>query len=367
MIIKNIELKNFRNYSDVKFDLSPNTNVIFGDNAQGKTNFLEAVYYLTGVKSFRGVKDRDLVKLGEEAAEIYSEIISPQLEYSIGARLFVSGRRKLEINGIKEASAAELSNRIKAVLFSPDDLALIKDGAAERRKFMDMAFCQLRPKYAQSLSKYKRLQEHKTRILRDWRDNPSLLDTLPTFNLQMAETGAVIISYRAMFLRRMTAFAEEIHNEISGGREKLSLAYKTVSTIKDPLAPIPELKNEILKHCESHREAEIASGSVLSGPHKDDLEIYIDGNPAKTFASQGQSRTVALSLKLAERELFFADSGEYPILLLDDVLSELDNTRRDFVLNRISSGQVIITLCDDRELNEYGGKKFYISGGEIIV
>ncbi len=366
MIIKSIGLTNFRNYVSENFELSPGTNVIFGDNAQGKTNFLEAAYYMTCGKSFRGVRDREMILTGADSAEILAAVQTETHDYTLKASFFAKGRRKLEINGVPARKAAELSGRLRAVLFSPDDLYLIKDGAVARRRFMDMAFSQLRPKYAQAISTYRRLQEHKTRILRDWREKPSLLETLTTFNIQMAEIGAVIIGYRRLFLDKIFKYAYEIHNEISGGREELTLKYKTLSTIDDPGKKIPELCSDILRHMESHREAELAGGSALSGPHKDDIEIFIDGNPAKVYASQGQTRTAALSLKLAERELFYSDTGEYPVLLLDDVLSELDNRRRDFVLNRIKSGQVFITLCDDRELAGYKGRNFEITKGIIL-
>lgn len=365
MKIHRIALENFRNIGRETFDLSAGTNVIFGENAQGKTNFLEAVYYLTGGKSFRGVKDRELIREGAAEAGIYAEIETPHLQYTIGARLYTAGRRKVEVNGVPVRNTAELSQRFRAVLFSPEDLYLIREGAAARRKFMDMAFSQLRPNYAQLLTKYNRLHEHKTRILRDWRVKPSMLDVLPTFDQQMAETGALLIGYRAVFLDKISSYAKSIHHDISGEKEALSLRYKTVSTIDDPFAPPAVLKEQILRHTASHRDAELAAGSVLSGPHKDDLEINIDGRPAKTYASQGQTRTAALSLKLAERELFFTDTGEYPVLLLDDVLSELDRRRRDFVLNRISNGQVLITLCDSGDMAGYEGKKFEICSGTI--
>lgn len=365
MIINNIRLTNFRNYSCEEFVLSPQTNVIFGENAQGKTNFLEAVYYLTGCKSFRGTRDRDLIKTGEDRSEIFASISSAGLDYSIKTEFYTAGRRKLEINGVPARSISELTGRFRAVLFSPDDLFLVKDGPAARRKFIDMAFSQLRPKYAQTMTKYRRLLDHKSRILRDWREKPSLLDTLPTFNIQLAEAGAVIIGYRNLFLDKMITYATQIHDEISGGREYLTIKYKTVSTIDDPSKRIPDICSDILRHMDTHREAELASGSALSGPHRDDLDIYIDGKPAKTFASQGQTRTAALSLKLAERELFFSDTGEHPVLLLDDVLSELDTRRRDYVLNRIKAGQVIITLCNENELKGYRGLNFKITNGII--
>lgn len=367
MNIIKISLTDFRNYSQEHFELSPGTNVFFGDNAQGKTNLLEAVYYLTGAKSFRGVRDRDLIRKGAEQAEILAQISAPHLEYSIGARFSVSGRKRLEINGVRISSSSDLSGRLHAVLFSPEDLNLVKEGSAVRRRFMDLAFSQLRPRYAEAVAQYKKLQDHKMRILRDWREKPSLLQALPTFNTQLAQAGAVIIGYRAQFLDKIKLYATQIHSEISGKREHLSLVYKTVSTVVNPFAPASELIQALEQHAGTHREAELASGSVLSGPHKDDLEIYSDGVPARIYASQGQMRTAALSMKLAERQLFRDDTGEYPILLLDDVLSELDAQRRDYILNRMDEGQVLITLCDERELGSFSGKKFRIFSGRSVL
>lgn len=367
MIIRRFRLENFRNYAGATFDLSQNTNVIYGENAQGKTNLLEAIYYLASGKSFRNAKDRELIMHGSDHAVIYADIEAAGMENCVQADLFAGRRRKLMVNGVEAKTAGELSGRLRAVLFSPEDLYLVRDGAAARRKFMDTAFSQLRPNYAQLLSKYNRLHEHKTRILKDWREKPSLLEALPTFNMQIAEVGAQLIGYRARFLDKITTYASQIHKEISGNKEVLSFRYKTVSTIDDPFDPTDRLKEMILYHMKTHRDAELESGSALSGPHKDDLEIFVDGHPAKAFASQGQTRTAALSLKMAERELFFVDGGDNPVLLLDDVLSELDINRRDYVLNKISDGQVIITLCNGSQNEFCSGRVFEIVSGDIKI
>lgn len=232
-------------------------------------------------------------------------------------------------------TAGELAGILNTVLFCPEDLSLIRAGSEERRRFLDGAICQLRPRYAQALAEYSRLYGHKTRILRDWPENPSMLDTLDDFNLRMAQTGAIVIHYRAHFVKRLRERAPAIHGEFSGGREGLELGYSTVSNIPDPQAPPRELLPLLLEHQEKHRKAEIDSRQCLSGPHKDDLTVDIGGKNAKTYASQGQTRTAALSLKLAQREIFQEETGEWPVLLLDDVLSELDPRRQAFVLNRI--------------------------------
>ena len=235
-----------------------------------------------------------------------------------------------------------------------------------RRRFLDECICQLRPKYAAALVEYRRLYEHKTRILRDWEEKPSLLDTLDEFNLRMAQTGAMLIYYRAHFVKRLREVTPPIHQDFSGGRERLDLRYCTVSGVPDPEAGVKEILPHLLSHQERHRQAELESRQCLSGPHKDDLEVEIDGVSAKTFASQGQTRTAALSLKLASREIFYQDTGEWPVLLLDDVLSELDAKRQSFVLGRIQGGQVFITCCEDMGLKALEqGKVFHIRGGAM--
>ena len=264
-------------------------------------------------------------------------------------------------------SAGELSGVLNTVLFCPEDLSLIRDGAAARRRFLDECICQLRPRYAMALAEYKKLYEHKIRILRDWTEKPSLLDALDEFSLRMAQTGAVLIHYRAHFIRRLQEVVPPIHSDFSGGRERLDLRYETVKTVTDPEAPMRDILSQLLEHQESHRQAELESRQCLSGPHKDDLAVDLDGVSAKTYASQGQTRTAALSLKLGCREIFFHDTGEWPVLLLDDVLSELDHRRQEFVLNRIAGGQVFITCCEDDRLEGLGeGSTFHIYNGRLV-
>ena len=365
MRIDRLELDFFRNYVHGEADFAPDVNVIYGDNAQGKTNLLEAIAYLSGV-SHRARYDGELISFGVDHAFLKGHVFSRERDFVLEAELHRGQRRVLRSNGVKLKNAAELSGVLQSVLFCPEDLYLIREGAAARRKFLDDCICQLRPRYAQALADYKRLHEHKTRILRDSEEYPSLLDTLDEFSLGMAKAGAVLIHYRAHFIKRLCQTAPAIHSDFSGRREELSLRYETVSTVTDPLAPPSELLPRLLEHQESHRAAEIASRQCLSGPHKDDLLVDIDGNPAKSFASQGQTRTAALSLKLAAREIFQQDTGEYPVLLLDDVLSELDPKRQAFVLNRIQGGQVFITCCEDDRLDQLlGGRVFRIVNGKI--
>ena len=367
MRIKTVSLDFFRNYVHLDAAFDPKLNVICGDNAQGKTNLLEAIGYLSGASSHRARYDRELIQFGVDSAFLKAEVESRERSFVLEAELSRQGRRKLWSNGVKLKTASELSEVVQTVLFCPEDLSLIRAGAAERRRFLDDCICQLRPRYAAALAEYKRLHEHKTRILRDCEEHPSLLDTLDDFSLRMAQTGAVLIHYRAHFVRRLLETAPAIHRDFSGGRESLGLHYHTVSTIQDPLAPPKELLERLLEHQESHRRAELESRQCLSGPHKDDLEVLLDGLSARQYASQGQTRTAALSLKLASREIFKQDTGEWPILLLDDVLSELDQRRQDFVLGRIEGGQVFITCCEEDKTDRLaGGKVFTVKNGVIV-
>ena len=365
MIVKRIALSGFRNYDFETVEFDPGTNVIAGENAQGKTNLLESVYMLSCGRSFRTRFDKELVGFEFSSADILADVYSHGREQTINIRLHPGYAKKILVNSVKK-NAGELGEVVNTVLFCPDDLNIIKEGAAVRRKLLDNAISQIRPRYAELLSEYNRLYEHKTRILKDWREKPSLLDTLDDFSDSMCRVSAQLIRYRAAYTKRLSETAAPIHADFSAGRESLAIEYKTVSTVGDTFASAKEIYYDLCEHQESHRQAELESQQVLSGAHKDDLNILINGTPARSFASQGQTRTAALSLKLAERDILLAETGEYPILLLDDVLSELDTKRQEFVLNRIGGGQTIITCCEDDGISRRtGGRVLYIEKGKI--
>ena len=365
MIVKRIALSGFRNYDFETVEFDPGTNVIAGENAQGKTNLLESVYMLSCGRSFRTRFDRELVGFEFSSADILADVYSHGREQTINIRLHPGCAKKIMVNGVKK-TAGELGEVVNTVLFCPDDLNIIKEGAAVRRKLLDNAISQIRPRYAELLTEYNRLYEHKTRILKDWREKPSLLDTLDDFSDSMCRVSAQLIRYRAAYTKRLSETAAPIHGDFSAGRESLGIEYKTVGTVRDTFASAKEIYYDLCEHQESHRQAELDSQQVLSGAHKDDLNILINGAAAKSFASQGQTRTAALSLKLAEREILLAETGEYPILLLDDVLSELDTKRQEFVLNRIGGGQTIITCCEDDGISRRtGGRVMYAQKGKI--
>lgn len=365
MRVEDLSLHCFRNYQDCKVAFSPGINVISGANAQGKTNLLEAVFLLASGRSFRTRFDRELIAFGQNSAEIAASVHAGGREQTVCIQFTRGARKRITRNGVRETGTA-LSKALAVVLFCPDDLNLIREGAASRRRLMDLAISQLRPGYATLLAEYNRLYEHKSRILKDWRKKPDLLGLLDTFSEQMCRCSAQMIRYRAAFVNRLQLAAAAIHQEFSGGSEALTLAYTTVSTVRDPLSSTAELYEDLCRHQETHRKAELESGQCLTGIHKDEMVIAINGISARSFASQGQARTAALSLKLAEREIFLDELGEYPVLLLDDVLSELDSRRQAFILNRIGGGQTLITCCEDQQIVERtGGRVLFIHAGAV--
>ena len=366
MRLDRLLLRGFRNYLELDADFVPGVNLILGDNAQGKTNLLEAICYLSTGRAFRTRKESELLRFGSDFADLEGEIFSQGREQTLRAVLFAGRRpRQLYLNGVKEKSFGKLQGLLTTVLFCPEDLLVLKSGAAARRRLLDSALCQLRPGYDRALTEYNRLLEQKSAILRQWKEYPAWADALPEFNLRMAQVGAVLIGYRANYLVKLDRCTSRYHREFSGGTEDLRLFYKTVSTIDDPLASRQVLEQKILEHQESHLRAELESGQCLTGPHKDDFDVVLDEISLKAFGSQGQTRTAAISLKLAEREIFRDDTGEEPVLLLDDVLSELDARRQDFVLNQIKAGQVFITCCETDRLTEIGAVTMIKNGEKI--
>jgi len=366
MRLDHIRLENFRNYAEQEVSFDPVCNVICGENAQGKTNLLEAMVCLSTGKSHRTRSDREMIRFDQEGFILEGAIRSRNRSFISKIDVGTGRKKKITVNGVSVRAASDLSAVLHTVFFCPEDLLLIKEGAASRRRFIDSSLCQLRPRYAAALSEYQRLHEHKTRILRDCADRPDLIATLPDFNLRMAETGAVLIHYRARFIKMLSLCAAAAHSECSGGKEALTIEYKTVKAVTDPYADQKQLTVQLLEHQREHHYAEISSRQCLSGPHKDDMEVLLDGLSARSYASQGQTRTAALAIKLAAREIHKEIIGEYPLLLLDDVLSELDPKRQEYVLNRIGSGQVFITCCEEDRLHALlTGNVYRVKNGVI--
>ena len=367
MNLTELRLRSFRNYENITVDFEPGVNLIVGDNAQGKTNLLEAICYLGSGKSFRAMKTGEMIRFGDDFAEIEGDVYAQERNQKLRWVLFSGSRpRQIWKNGVKKKTTAEISGILPTVLFCPEDLMVLKTGAAQRRRLGDHALCALRPNYEAALTEYNRILEQKSRILKDHFDNPRVLEILPEYNTRLCQVGALLISYRTRFYESLGKAAAQYHGQFSGFSEEFRLDYKTVSTVADPFAPVAVLTGDLQEHLQRHYRAELETGQCLTGPHKDDFTVTLSGIDLKSYGSQGQTRTAAISLKLAQRQLMGREWGEEPVLLLDDVLSELDPGRQDFVLNQIVSGQVFITCCEPGRFTKLG-KTIEIQKGTVII
>ena len=366
MHLNELTLRDFRNYEYAHLEFDPGVNLIVGNNAQGKTNLLEAISYLGSGKSFRAQKSGEMVRFGAEAADMTGMVTSQEREQSLRWVVFGTNRpRQLWRNGVKKKTAGEIAGVLQTVLFCPEDLMVLKAGSSARRRLGDQALCQLRPNYEAALAEYNRILDQKSRILKDRFEDPRVADILPEYNARLCQVGALLISYRARFYEGLGKAAAIYHNHFSGGKEDFLLEYHTVSTVNDPFASVDVLRGQLEEHLNSHSRAELESAQCLTGPHKDDFSVSLSGIDLKSYGSQGQTRTAAISLKLAQRELMGRESGEIPVLLLDDVLSELDPGRQDFVLNQITEGQVFITCCEPGQFTKLG-RNIEIRKGQVV-
>lgn len=347
MIIKSIELKNFRNYEDLDISFDDGTNILFGDNAQGKTNILEAAYLSGTTKSHKGSKDKEMVRFGEQEAHIRTTVVKKEKEYQIDIHLKQNRSKGIAINKISIKKASELFGILNMVFFSPEDLNIIKNGPSERRRFLDAELCQLDKIYLADLTKYNKVLNQRNKLLKDMVYRPDLKETLPIWDMQLLESGKKIIQRRKKFVEELNEIVHDIHYRISGEKEELLLQYEP--NIDDIFFEdeLNRAKDRDLRYCQT---------SV--GPHRDDLLFSIHGVDIRKFGSQGQQRTSALSLKLSEIELVKQSIHDTPILLLDDVLSELDSNRQNYLLNNIHDTQTIITCTG---LDEFVKNRFHIN------
>ena len=316
---------------------------------------------------FRAQRTAEMIRFSQSFAELEGQVRSQEREQTIRWVLFPGSRpRMLQRNGVRKKSAGEVAGVLPTVLFCPEDLMILKAGSAPRRRLGDGALCALRPNYEAALTQYQKILDQKSRILKDRLENPAVMEILPEYNLRLCQVGALLISYRARFYEALGTAAGEFHGRFSGGAEEFALQYKTVSTVKDPFAPVDVICSQLQEHLTGHYSAELQSMQCLTGPHKDDFDVTLNGISLKSFGSQGQTRTAAISLKLAQRRLMARELGEEPVLLLDDVLSELDAGRQDFVLNQIEQGQVFITCCEPGRFTKLG-KTIHIRQGEVAA
>ncbi|MCC8161323.1 MAG: DNA replication/repair protein RecF [Oscillospiraceae bacterium] len=360
MYISSLSLSNFRNYSSEKIEFSPYTNVIYGDNAQGKTNILESVYIFSQGRSHRAKSDRELIKFGSDFAALSLAFHDSERDYNAAIQMVKNGRKNIKINHVQITKLSMLMNYLNVVMFSPEDMELVKGSPSSRRRFIDSSVSQLYPRYLSSLIDYHKALVQKNSLLKDLKAKGAKSDImLSVWNEQLAAEGAKIMEYRMEFVKLINSFASEIQREISG--EELKISYmpgiKTEQTDK----------NEIFLYLERNQRREIEFASAQVGVQRDDLRISVNGTEAKVYGSQGQQRTAALSMKIAQADYIHHIKGEYPVLLLDDIMSELDINRRMYLSQKIRGKQVLITSTDtDLIKSTEFSKLLHIKDGAVI-
>ncbi|MDO5396664.1 MAG: DNA replication/repair protein RecF [bacterium] len=364
MHINSLKLQNFRNYTEAVLEFSPLTNMIYGDNAQGKTNILEAVYMFAQGRSHRAKSDKELIRFGADMAQLEITFEDADRSYTAKMRLCRrnSGKKSVWINSVPINKLSKLMSYLNVVMFSPEDLDLVKGSPAFRRRFIDSALSQLYPKYLISLSEYSKALAQKNSLLKQLKANGKSSDSLLTvWNMTLAEKGALIMKYRSEFLERLNEFASSIQKEICG--EELRLEYSPSIKTENELD-----ENEFLSRLEAAQEREILFASALLGIQRDNLSITINGKEARLYGSQGQQRTAALSIKIAQADCIQHIRDEYPVLLLDDIMSELDINRRMYLAQRIKNKQVLITSTDtDLTKSTAETHLFRIQSGSVIM
>ena len=359
MKIKKLFLQNFRNYERENFEFSDGLNILFGKNGQGKTNCAEAVFYLCTGTSLRIRHDKQLIRMGAECANIVAEAENRYGRVTIEADIY-ENKREIRVNGSKIHKNADLMGHINSVFFSPGELRLIQDGPDERRRFMNISISQTSPAYYTALLRYNKILDQRNTLLKN-RDVDLVLDTLPVWDEQLCKYAAIIVKKRAEFVEKLAPYAKEYHAFLTDGGEELVITPDRIYEREES-----EISKKLLTRLENNYEKDLRLGFTTVGPHRDDLEVTIGGVDAKAYASQGQTRTAALALKLSEVQIFKALSGESPILVLDDVMSELDLPRRKKLLKCISELQTVLT-CTHTERVLYGTEcnKIRIENGRI--
>ena len=366
MYIKSIELKDYRNYKEIYVEFSSRVNIFLGNNAQGKTNLLESIYMNAMAKSFKNTRDKDIIRFGQEYCRIKSVIVTEDDEEETEIVITSDGRKSVKLNGIKAHKTSEMLDRIFIVVFSPDDLKIVKEDPEKRRRFIDRELCLIKPGYYNDLNNYKKALIQRNTLIKEKETDMIMLEI---FDSELAKYGVRILKKRREFVSKIDKISREIHEKISGGKEHLELRYETNIEIPEE-AGYDEAEKIYLQALADSRESDISNRNTSRGPHRDDMKISADGIDLRKFGSQGQQRTAALSLKLSEIKIIEEETGEKPILLLDDVLSELDNDRQTYLINSLGENQMFITTTDivvkvARSVPE--GKIYNIKNGEIEI
>lgn len=359
MYIKSLQILNFRNYKNLNVRLCPNVNVFMGDNAQGKTNVIEAMYYCGFAKSHRTNKDRELINWSEDKAFIRLDVHKDRLDKVIDIKILKDGKRAISVNSIKINKIGELIGTFNVVMFSPEDLKIVKESPGVRRRFMDMELSQLNSRYYHNLVQYNKILNERNTVLKNRNLDESILDI---YDIQLSQYGEYIIKARLKYLENLNKHSAEIHKDITSGKEDITFNY--ISTVKD----LENIQESMLALLEQNRRKDIEKKVTSIGPHRDDFSILLNGIDAKAYGSQGQQRTSVLTIKFASLKIIKEITGEFPVLLLDDVLSELDFNRKRYVLSSIKNIQTIITCTGIEDLTNYldeNSKVFRVSDGVI--
>lgn len=354
MWIKKIKIKNFRNYESEEINLEKNINIFYGQNAQGKTNIIESIFLCSLGKSFRAKKDKEMIKLNEQNAVVEVEYEKSDRDGKI--KIEIGNKKNIYLNGIKIKKLSELLGNLNIVIFTPDDINILKGGPQNRRRFLDIMISQLRPNYMHILNLYIKTMEQRNNYLRQIKEEHKDENLLEIWDEKLAEYAIKIYEYRKEFIEKIIKKLDTIHKNITNGEEQIELEYVTEC----------DSKEKYLKLLKERRKLDIIKGFTTKGVHRDDFMIYINKKDIKIFGSQGQNRTAMLSLKLAELQVIYDEIGEYPILLLDDFMSELDKTRRKNFLENIEGTQVIITGTEKLDIENLEYLEYNVSNGKVL-
>lgn len=366
MICNRITLRDFRNIAEAEVAFCDGVNILMGENAQGKTNLLEAIAYAALGRSFRTLHDEEMIRFGAEMAEVSVDFTDSQRRQNITVRLMKGKRRRIEQNRVKVGRVSDIVGQFRTVLFCPEHLSLIKDGPAERRNFLDVAISQLYPLYLRSLQRYNQILKQRNQLIRNYEDDPKTFrDTVEFWSVQLAHEAALIAQYRYRYLLQAGESVKESFAEMTGGTEVPEVAYDGSSgQAPEAYADVGMTEKIYRELLLTRHEREIGAGTTLWGIHKDDITIRLNGREARLYASQGQQRSLALALKLAEGEVCRKVCGEVPVFLLDDVFSELDRNRRAYLAEKIRGRQVIITSCEPQ--NAVAGRVIGVKNGAFF-
>lgn len=361
MYIESLEIFNYRNYEYVKVEPSAGLNILIGKNAQGKTNILEAIYLMAIGKSQRTNKDKDLINWGKKDAKIKLRLVKNSGKVTLEMRINELGKKMVLINGVPIKKISELLGELNIVYFFPDDLKLIKEAPQDRRRFMDIDICQASKNYFYLLTKYEKILNQRNKLLKTAKDKALLNDTMPIWDEQFAEIASKIILSRIKFINRLAPLVEKTHSYLTGSKERLIISYQGETGLSSA-----EIKEKLLIGLKQNLDKDYELGYTTIGPHRDDIKVSLNEIDLRNFGSQGQQRTASLALKLAEIDIFEKEKGERPVVLLDDVLSELDEFRQNRLIKLAKTLQTILTCTDSYNAKQNDFTKFVISSGKIV-